>query len=93
LAGRLAPLRFETAPTATGETEIRAAAHWVRDVSFPWEDRVFHAESGQPLRVFTSRRYTPEGFTTRLERAGFSISDFWISPCRQEGLWQAALAG
>jgi hypothetical protein len=64
-----------------------AATHWLQDTTFPWEGSSFSAQENDPLRVFTSIRYTPQRFERWLADAGLEALARSIDPTGQEGIW------
>jgi len=89
LAGRLSPVRFRVEATDQ-ETRILGEATWTEDADLNWDGHRVQVRRGDPLRVFSSRRYTPEQFRGRLERSGWERRAETVSRCGQEGLWDVA---
>jgi L-histidine N-alpha-methyltransferase len=48
--------------------------------------------AGEPLRLFSSLRYTPGGFETLLASEGFAGERLALTRCREEGVWCIRLA-
>lgn len=67
------------------QAAIVAESQWKDDVRFPWENSLFSAEAGKPLRLFFSLRFTPESFAALLTAHGFQILAAATSDC--EGVW------
>jgi hypothetical protein len=81
-------IAFEPLDGACGR--ILAQTAWRQNITLEWEGGEFHAQAGQPLTVFSSLRYTSEGFAARLRAAGFSLTSQSTSDCGQEGVWQVS---
>jgi len=75
-----------------GTARIVASTSWRHDLILDWEGSTFHIYHGQPIQVFASRRYSPEGFRERLFATGFEVTSEDISNCGQEGLWMTKIS-
>jgi hypothetical protein len=84
LREKLTESRFRVG-TLEGHAAIIAESQWKEDVCFPWENSLFSAEAGKPLRLFFSLRFTPESFAELLAAHGFQILAAATSDC--EGVW------
>lgn len=87
LADLLTPVRFEVTEVR-GIPAVIAVADWIADDRIEIDNEVVPVTAGQPLRLFTSRRFTPELFTETCARAGFDVIETHLDPSGQEGVWR-----
>jgi SAM-dependent methyltransferase len=64
-----------------------AQARWKTSEPFEREGHLFSPRAEEPLRLFSSLRYTPARFEHLLRRAGLSAQLLALTACRQEAIW------
>lgn len=87
LADLLTPLRFEETEVG-GIPAVVAVADWIADTEIEIDDDMVAVTAGEPLRLFTSRRYTPELFGETCSKAGLNVVATYLDPSGQEGVWR-----
>jgi hypothetical protein len=86
LADHLEPPSIEIGEL-DGIPAILGHARWRRDETLSREGETLSVRKDQPLRVFFSLRYTPEGFETMLRAQGFAAERLAVTTCGEEGIW------
>jgi SAM-dependent methyltransferase len=71
----------EGIPTFLGEVR------WKTQEPFEQWGRHFSPDTRNPLRLFSSLRYTPALFEDLLRGEGFAVDLLSLTACRQEGIW------
>ncbi len=70
-----------------GAPAFVATARWKSREPFEQWGRRFVPPENEPLRVFSSLRYTPALFEERMRRDGFRAERLALTRCREEGIW------
>lgn len=87
LAPLLGPIRFEVSEVS-GIPAVVALAEWGTDAQIELDGEFVQVCAGQPLRLFTSRRFTEELFSATCEAHGFEVRESFVDPSGQEGVWR-----
>lgn len=88
-------LSFSLAPADAlpGLKRIQADFLFAKKKELEFSGTRFFFEAGEKLRVFYSYRFTTDHVRTFLSDARLKVSDEWIAPSREEGLFLCSRAG
>jgi len=81
--------RIEEHPPGSGLLRIAASFEFVRRKNLRIDSHTFTFQPTDLLRLFFSYRHTPELVERLLAAHGLPVSDKYISPCGEEGLFLA----
>ena len=80
-------LRFKIEPGAGGLRRIVARFHFLRAALVAVGAEQFDFNRGESFRLFFSYRYTPARVRQSLAQQGLAVSDEWITPSGEEGVF------
>jgi uncharacterized SAM-dependent methyltransferase len=82
----ISPLRFEI-ENQKGLRSIVVRTDILRDFKWSMGTQALDMKKSQSLKVFQSRRWTPQAFEKWMVKSGLKIRESRITPNREEGVW------
>lgn len=81
-------MRFAISPAGSaGLQRVEAWFDFLRARSLRLEGRVFNFAAGERVRLFFSNRHTPQILRASLRQHGLEITNEWLPPSREEGVF------